>query len=547
MQYPFAVRRHLPLLIAVLAGCGDSGAPAVGSDGGADAFVETGADAGPDGSDGSVVAPLPPGVNALLLPNQTAPLPLYRLAAPVGTTTAIAFAYDGTTLEAFDQRAASLWKKAVGPGAMFGGFDADGDGVVDVALVRATELPTACYGKPLHERTIDVVLGKDGTLFPKIVPPLSDICWNFGYATEQWSVLAALFGRGSRDLVLVPQYTSTNANALNTYDVGRAFVFGLEGGGFVKRGEMIMPTTPAYDALPLAQPEPHGSGTDYCAASHVPNGMVVGQGAATRLLFFTSGRAVQYDMTTPYALTADRPWLTAGRKDLVGRNYGLVMPDPAAPERVLLVNGATTHALFADMLSGTMTEDPYGGIERHVAVYDAKANTVDDRFFSYAHDGNDAFLYEGRLTHPNGAWVQSRAIFDVYQGGHWHTIVTTPGGTATAFDARDLFVWDVRDLDGDGELDVVATPSRDPSDPDVPGYYFVKWRTVLMRWDEPSKTLVPKRTIAGAIPWLVASFRDFERSSSGGFLYPALTVAQGSAPALVLRQSDGGRLVVTLP
>jgi hypothetical protein len=65
------------------------------------------------------------------------------------------------------------------------------------------------------ERTIDLVLGASGAVVPNVVPPLTDICWNFGYATEQWTVLAALFGGGSRDIVLQPQYTSTNENAFN--------------------------------------------------------------------------------------------------------------------------------------------------------------------------------------------------------------------------------------------------------------------------------------------------------------------------------------------
>src|SRR5688572_32132813 len=193
-----------------------------------------------------------------------------------------------------------------------------------------------------------------------------------------------------------------------------------------------MPTVPAYDAFAAAQREPHGSGTDHYPASHVPNGLVVGSDADTRLLFFTSGRVVQYETASPFALTKDRPYLTANRTDLVGRNYGLVMPDPKKPERVALIAGTPASTLWEDMRTSKMQTDPNGAIERHVSIYDAKANTVDDRFFSYMHDGNDAYLYEGRTSFANAAWIaapnatESRLLFNVYQGGHWHTIVTNP-------------------------------------------------------------------------------------------------------------------------
>jgi hypothetical protein len=505
--------------------------------------------------DGGAVA-LPFGVNALVLPGATdadPPLPLYRLRTPRGATTAIAFQQAGPRVIARDQDGATIWSAELGEGALFGGFDADDDGVPDLALVRAKALATPCYGNPLQERAIDVVRGATGEVIRDVTKPLPDVCWTFGYATEQWSVLAGLFGGGTKDLVLVPQYTATNENALTPYAEGKAFVARLDGATFTARGTMTMPTVPAYDAFPASRPEPHGSGTDYYAASHVPNGLVLGSGANARLLFFTSGRVVQYSMTPPFDLLADRPYLTGGRTDLVGRNYGLVMPDPKRPDTVALVAGATAFALSEDMRTGTMAFDRYGGIERHVSVYDAAANTVDDRFYSYAHDGNDAFLYEGRVAHPNGVWLAakdataSRLVFDVYQGGHWHVVITDPGKTSTAVDLKDLFVWDVRDLDGDGEPEVIGSPVRDATDPNTDGWYFPKRRTVVFRWDEAAKALAPKATFEGALPWLVASFRDATRSSSAGFLWPVLTVDRGGKPALVLRRSDGTRQLVPVP
>jgi hypothetical protein len=67
-----------------------------------------------------------------------------------------------------------------------------------------------------------------------------------------------------------------------------------------------------------------------------------------------------------------------------------------------------------------------------------------------------------------------------------------------------------------------------------------------MHWDEPTRTLTTARTVDGAIPWLVASFREPGRTSSAGFLYPSLTVAQGGKAQLVLRKSDANVLLVPL-
>lgn len=551
--------------LVVLAACSSEDAPSrasvepvpgAGGAGPSDPGASVGADGG--SADGGVRA-LPFGVNALVRPGAAeneAPLPLYPLRAPRNvllSTAGIAFRQDGPRITALDQDGATLWSTEAGEGALFGGFDADDDGVPDLALVRAKPLATPCFGKPLQERSIHILRGAEGRVRSDVAKPLSDVCWSFGYATEQWSVLAGLFGGGTKDLVLVPQYTATNENALTPYTEGKAFVVRIEAVTTPTVGAMTMPTVPAYDAFPAARPEPHGTGTDHYAASHVPNGLVVGSGENARLLFFTSGRVVQYSMTPPFDLVADRPYLTANRTDLVGRNYGLVMPDPKRPSRVALVAGATAFSLWEDTRTGTMAFDRYGGIERHVTVYDATANTVDDRFYSYAHDQNDAFLYEGRVVHPDGVWLAakdataSRLVYDVYQGGHWHAVITEPGKTTTAVDLKDLFVWDVRDLDGDGEPEVIGSPVRDATDPNTDGWYFPKGRTVVFRWDEATRTLVQKATFEGALPWLVASHRNATRSSSAGFLWPVLTVEQGGKPALVLRRTDGTRQLVPVP
>jgi hypothetical protein len=67
-----------------------------------------------------------------------------------------------------------------------------------------------------------------------------------------------------------------------------------------------------------------------------------------------------------------------------------------------------------------------------------------------------------------------------------------------------------------------------------------------MHWDERALALVTARTIEGAIPWLVGTFRDRTRTSSGGYLYPVLTAASDGTTNLVLRKTDGTRWLLPL-
>ncbi|WP_155335879.1 hypothetical protein [Acrocarpospora corrugata] len=76
-----------------------------------------------------------------------------------------------------------------------------------------------------------------------------------------------------------------------------------------------------------------------------------------RLVSWTSGRVTQYAVGPLGAsqLVADRPYLTGGRTDIGGRNYGVVAVDPGNAGKVVLVAGTSNHSLYLDRLSGTMT------------------------------------------------------------------------------------------------------------------------------------------------------------------------------------------------
>jgi hypothetical protein len=85
----------------------------------------------------------------------------------------------------------------------------------------------------------------------------------------------------------------------------------------------------------------------------------------------------------------------------------------------------------------------------------------------------------------------------------------------------------------------VLTPSRDPGDPDVPGYYFLKWRTVIAHLDEATLSLVDSDVRQGVIPWLIPRFREPARTTTRGALYSVSTVRQADGLSLLTRAADG--------
>ena len=163
--------------------------------------------------------------------------------------------------------------------------------------------------------------------------------------------------------------------------------------------------------------------------------------------------------------------------------------------------------------------DAWGGIERHVTLYDTATNTLDDHFFSLAHDRkmsttasrfarvqtivlNKAStlsaatrpvpfqLFENRTAFgarihvPQagvGGSTPSRLAYNVYKQGRWVVHITEPGSLAVAVELEHLLLWDMRDLDGDGKVEWVLSPTE---------AYLPKFRTQVARWDEGTRALV---------------------------------------------------------
>lgn len=221
------------------------------------------------------------------------------------------------------------------------------------------------------------------------------------------------------------------------------------GASFSDLGTFVYPSTASFDAAyPAAQPNAYNNGQKFIENAHVANGLIASVGGQERLVFFTSGRVLQYTPGPlgPSQLVLDSPFLTGGRTDIAGRDYGLVAVDPGASGQLSLIAGTSASTVQADMLSGKMEADPWGQIERHLTRYDLATGAVSDCFFSYAHDGGDAFKYEKRVVFPAGAHGRiagsaSRLAFNVYEGGNWQLHVTKPGSTEDELTLKDLFLW----------------------------------------------------------------------------------------------------------
>ena len=479
------------------------------------------------------------GVNALRRADDTV-LPLYPVGDGTGAVRAVAFAWDGTTLEALDQDGRPLWSAAPGAGPLAGGMDFDADGWPDLVLAQSAPTGEVCGTTPTVDTRLTAVRGVSGEVLADLVAPLRDLCWTFGtttYPTSQWTIGTVLFGAGTPALALSPYYATTSWFA------------SWDGAGFATE-TFHYPSSAAYDSSYTADlPNPWGTGTSYLASSHVANGLIAEVAGVPRLVFFTSGRVVHYAVGPPGPgqLLRDAPYLTGGRTDLAGRNYGLVAVDPQDPDLLVLLAGASSWTVHDDLVRAAMVSDPWGQIERHVTVHRLSTGAVDDRFYSYAHDASDGHQYEGRVVYPAGPFVRtgsggpSRLAYNVYAGGHWWLHVSQPGSTADAQALRGRFLWDVRDLDGDGSDEWISSPVELPGDPDVPGWYFPRWRTDVLRWDEATETLTLLATHEGAIPQLVAAFRRPDRTASQGYLYPVLTVSDPATceARLVLRAADG--------
>ncbi len=452
--------------------------------------------------------------------------PLYSVADPNSILSMVGYQFKNNTITAIASDGSSLWQTAVSSGSLFSFGDFDNDGFVDLGLVHYAPFNQSCSGLPMTSTSMDFLTGKSGLLTSQIVPPVDDLCWNFNgspAATHQLTGLSIL------------RSTSEGPVSLVKYYAQQGTILTSQAGGVLTGGNWIFPSIAAFDStyLGVALPNAYGTGHSFIQNSHSANGLQIGN----RLVFFTSGRVVQYDLSGAMPqLVADHPFLSGDRTDLAGRNYGTVSLDPITGDDLWLVTGTPGQSLYCDILSGSMAYDPWGGIERHITHYKISTNGLEDQFVSYAHDGGDAYQYEWRLVYPANTLLQvvgeesSRLVWNTYQGGRWTARISAPGSLKIDFTQVDLFVWDVRDLDGNGTPEIIASPASQ---------YFPEWRTVIYRWIDGS--LSPVQSFAGAIPVLRPRFHHETANSmdDSGYIFPVATEIQSGR---VILRTQAGRL-----
>jgi hypothetical protein len=257
------------------------------------------------------------------------------------------------------------------------------------------------------------------------------------------------------------------------------------------------------------------------------------------------------DMDVNQLLTDDN-FLSGTDPRQDGRNYGLVAVDTGYDPHVILISGTTSQTLYTDMIKNTMCEpkgpdkacaDKYGQLERHVNIYHRKGAIVSSRYYSFTDSDHQEAIYEGRVAYPNNPFVRrgqhlpSRLAYNVYERGHWYLHITQPGNLTDLHKLEDQYLWDIRDIDNDGQDEWFISPARYTTDPDVPGYYHVKWKTSVYRWNESSLSLTQIQSYDGVIPHFINRFREAERTTSMSYLYPVLTASYNGALWIVMATS----------
>ena len=105
-----------------------------------------------------------------------------------------------------------------------------------------------------------------------------------------------------------------------------------------------------------------------------------------------------------------------------------------------------------------------------------------------------------------------------------------------------LFLWNIQDLDGNGTMEWVISPTDSGDDVvDTPAY-LPFWETQLYQWSEEELELKLAGKYEGVIPYLLPSFRTGSATSTRGFLYPLLIQEEECKLSLATRSGSGGSI-----
>lgn len=436
---------------------------------------------------------------SLFVPNAiafgTTTIPAYK--TPEGL---VGYKIKQNVLTSYGADGAVRWQKSVNADTISGGSDIDGDSYPD--LIAAGKTGTGCN----DTSWATLVSGKSGTILQKESPLPAETFNTTNSCTFRWYVGSLMIGPGSL-FALLPQYYSTG------------WFVGPKSGSLNTIGYFYSTSEASYDSYSAAKTISQFSyPSPFTSFPMEQNGLLVGTGASARYIAFTSGRVLQY-LIQPYSTTqllSDTELVSGGPRG-GGRNYGLV--STVGTSKVALVSGTDASELLLDVQSGSRSHDPYGGLLRHFAIYDFVHGTVQDRFYSWAHDNNDANEYVNRVAYPTHAVVTIGStqyiFFNVFDGARWYISVNDVNLKEVA-KIYDRYVWDtLRRTDGQYRL-LYSTTS---------GYWPVKPHKTEVGTYTNGK-LVSENTLDG-FPRLAWSFKEPGISSSNGGLFSALVTTHG--------------------
>lgn len=473
---------------------------------------------------------------------------VYLIADDTAGHNYIAFLHTGKNITAIDENQNLLWQTQIDitqHGGLFGGFDFNSDGWPDLGLAGRTDEKVGNCGSSGDPAKQDVkktfivfFSGKSGEIY-RPVAPIEDYCFDMNgipevsdYLVTQYNPYSVLFGMGSNTLLITPSYATiswflTYNHELNSFE----------------QEYLYYPSSPSYVHY-------YNNAYSYIKDAHIANGLIMSQGEDQRLVFFTYGKLLHYKCA-PYSrdqLMIDLSITNHEDGKTFYRNYGLIQVDPNYPENVALIAGTNAYILFMDTLNGTMEYDAYGGLHRHVTIHSTKYLTYGDKFYSQTDSTRPQYQYEGRVVYPDNVFIKvkqdspSRLCYNVYSKGRWHFHISEPNVIMDKYALKDLFVWDIRDIDGNGIDEIIGSPTRWKSDPDIPGYYFPKIQTNIYHWNETDKSMPCTKTFAG-LPNLTPRFKSGDRSTTKQYLYPVQVLDEGGKINLVLHDLNEIQIV----
>jgi hypothetical protein len=486
--------------------------------------------------------PAPGGSTASASPSASAILACSDICAPSITISGPLFDRSGrgqpdssfvlapNSIELHDLQGRLIWKAAVvsedAPRLVASG-DFNGDGVTDVIFRTLTTPADAnkCGSQTIQFTQLVFIDGASGNVtYP--IARLADLCWNgFGvaqpYTTRQWGTGTAYIGplaRGAGAVVAVIPYYATEGWVLQWSASGWKTVGGPTG------SPLVYPSTPDYDriynAFNPAPCETLRSGQCYFDRSHVANAVFLDPAQARGLLVLTSARAFVYGSDLlPHS---DLTWVSGGRTDNTGRNYGLLQRLSGPPERFLMVGGCSVANARSSMLAG-LPVDGKCSMHHHIEYFELAGGNIvrhSSRYFGFSNtDGVWESRIEYLLNSPSGFGGARSVVFNLYRDGQWRLMVMPdPAHPETAREFPGWYAWDsVMAPDGRPLLLATRAPGGGGDRSKV-----LPWEFDVLAWNGQRPVSVLHRE--GQVPAIYPYSQSEWRHASDGLPYGVFTL-----------------------